>query len=311
MEKRYTTYDCYVKKTFGGKVAKIGLDGGFTCPNRDGTKGWGGCVFCAEGGAENRSSLPLKVQYQTGRERVIPKWGDLPAIGYLQSFTSTYAPAERLRQIYREILSFPRLVGINIGTRPDCLPEETLELLKELNEKTHLVVELGLQTVHDSTARRINRGHGMAEFLEGYDALKRRGIRVGVHLINGLPGETREMMVESGRVVGQLRPDFVKLHGLYLRKGTALAKEYEEGRYTPMTFEEYTDTVCDQIELLPPETVVERVTGDGKREEVLAPLWSLGKIKVINCIDKKLEKRDSRQGICYSCTKNDLSFLKP
>lgn len=301
--KRYHTYDHYVKSVFGEKCVKVGFDGGFTCPNRDGSKGVGGCTFCAAGGGESMPlgrdeglPRPLRAQYEEGRARLMNKWGNAPVIAYFQSYTSTYAPIERLRALYEEVLSFPDVVGLTIGTRPDCLPAEVLDYLEELNSRTHLTVELGLQTTFDDTAKALNRCHSYEEFLEAFHALRSRKIAVGVHLLNGLPGESREMMLENARRVGTLCPQFVKIHCLYYRKGSALTDGYLRGELSAMSMEEYVELLADQIEVLPPETVVERITGDAQRGTLVAPLWSIHKIKVINLLDQTLVKRGSFQG---------------
>ena len=240
--KRYHTYDYYVKEKFGCKVMKIGLDGGFSCPNRDGTRSVGGCAFCGAGGGESmplgrNEGLPasLRLQYEQGRQRLFKKWGDAPAIAYFQSYSSTYAPLSRLKELYEQALSFEKVVGLTISARPDCLPLPVLDYLSELNGRTVLTVELGLQTTFDQTAEGLNRRHSFAAFLKGYGSLKERGIAVGVHLINGLPGEDREMMLENARRVGALEPDFLKIHSLYYRKGSALGERYLKGELRAMT----------------------------------------------------------------------------
>ena len=308
--KRYHTYDFYLKETFGGKCAKIGLDGSFTCPNRDGTKGRGGCAFCAGTGAETApdAHLPLVEQFRQGRDRLRAKWGDLPAIAYFQAGTSTWAPVEVLRAKYEEVLSFEGVVGLTVATRPDALPPAVLDLLSELNKRTVLTVELGLQSVFDETAARMNRCHTYAEFLCAYRALKERGIAVCVHLIDGLPGESREMMLESAEKVGDLIPDFIKFHALYLCRGSALAAEYEKKPFPLLSMEEYVGILADQIQRLPPETVVERVTGDPLRSALVAPLWTSDKKKTIALLDKTLAQRGTFQGSCRKCTKIDHGF---
>jgi radical SAM protein (TIGR01212 family) len=242
--------------------------------------------------------LPLEIQYEQGRARLEKKWGRCPTIAYFQNFTSTYAPLPRLVRLYEQALSFKDVVGLTIGTRPDCLPRDLLEYLAELNGRTHLTVELGLQTTFDETAKRLNRGHSYNEFLEGYTALKERGIKVAVHLINGLPGESREMMLENARRVAALSPDFLKIHSLYYRKGSALGEAYllQKEAFSVLTLEEYVSLVADQIELLPPKTVLERVTGDAERKSLLAPLWTCDKKRVVNLLDQVLEQRGSFQG---------------
>ncbi|MBP3322501.1 MAG: TIGR01212 family radical SAM protein [Clostridia bacterium] len=302
--KRYHTFDYYVKHRFGKKVVKVGLDGGFSCPNRDGTKGVGGCAFCGAGGAESlplgrNEGLPpsLDLQYEQGRARLAKKWGNAPVIAYFQSYSSTHAPLSVLKELYERALSLEDVVGLTVSTRPDCLPRDVLEYLTELNQRTVLTVELGLQTTFDETARRMNRGHSYATFLEGYAALKERGIAVGVHLINGLPGEDREMMLENARRVGALAPDLLKIHSIYYRKGTALEKGFLRGEYTPMSLEEYVFLVADQLPLIPGKTVMERLTGDPLRSELVAPFWTADKKKVLSLLDRTLAERDIFQGM--------------
>ena len=310
-EKRYHTYDYYLKKAFGCKCAKIGLDGGFTCPNKDGTKGTGGCFFCGGGGGETTAPAcePLRLQYEKGRARLEKKWGRLPTIPYFQANTSTYAPVSRLRALFEEALSFKDVRGLTIATRPDALPPQVLSYLSELNERTRLTVELGLQSVFERTARRINRGHTYEEFLQGYEALKSRGIRVCVHLIDGLPGETPEMMLESARVLGKLGPDGVKFHQLYVRKGTGAEEAYRRGELPLLSLAEYLEILACQICLLPPKTVVERISGDPERSELCAPPWCTDKKKILGGLDQYLEKRGLVQGIWHNCTKISPGFL--
>lgn len=303
--KRYHTWNYHLRHTFGEKVAKIPLDGGFTCPNIDGTKGTGGCTYCSGRGSGDFAGpreLDVVTQLQQGRRAMAHKWGEVKAIAYFQAFTNTYAPVERLRALFEPVLSEPGVVGLSVATRPDALPEEVVEYLAELNARTFLTVELGLQSVHDQTGRRINRGHTWAEFVEGYHKLADRGIRVCVHLIDGLPGEDRAMMLETARQVAALRPYSVKIHLLHLLRGTPMAREYGAEAFSLMSMEEYVQTVCDQLELLPPETVIQRVTGDGKKEDLIGPLWSLKKFVVINEIDKELYRRGSVQGIRFGQT---------
>ena len=299
--KRYYTYDYYLRKAFGAKVAKIPLDAGFTCPNIDGNCGVGGCIYCSGRGSGDfaeSATLPLSKQYQLVRERLSGKWNTPFCIPYFQAHTNTYAPLSVLKEKFEEALTFDGVVGLNIATRADCLPEEVCGYLAELAERTVLTVELGLQTVHDDVASAINRGHTFADFVKGYERLRKASPKIGicVHLIFGLPGESRDRTLESVRRVGTLVPDQVKIHLLHVLRGTRLGAMYEEGDYTPLTKEEYVTLVADAIELLPPDTVIARVTGDGMGEELLAPEWSRKKVSVINDIDKLLYARDSYQG---------------
>ena len=294
--KRYRTWDYHLKEKFGGKVFKVSLDGGFSCPNIDGTCGRGGCTYCAYS-FRRQTPESLLTQFEQGKAMLHKKWPEARQyIPYLQANTNTYAPLPELQAKYELLLGQPGVVGFAVATRADALPDEICDYLEEINRRTYLIVELGLQTAFDETARRINRGHTMAEFVEGYDRLTQRGIPVCVHLINGLPGEDRAMMLETARQVATLRPACVKIHLLHVLKGTPMAEEYLAGAFDTMTMEDYVDTVCDQLELLPPEIIIQRVTGDGMRDQLIAPLWSLKKVAVMNEIDKTLYIRDSWQG---------------
>ncbi len=300
--KRYHTYSYFLKQKFGSKVAKLSLDAGFTCPNLDGTKGFGGCTYCSPQGsgdfAGERSHSLLR-QMQEQRAVMENKWQDTQYIAYFQARTNTYAPLDELKRAYESVLSMPGVVGLSIATRPDCIWEELCGYLQELSAKTFVEVELGLQSIFDVTGETINRCHSYAEFLQGYGMLQSKNIPVCVHLINGLPGETREMMVESARQVGQLRPHSVKLHLLHVLKQTALARQWERGEVTLMEKQDYIETVCDQLEVLPPETVIQRITGDGSRELLLGPMWSRDKKSVMNGIDLELVRRGSMQGLRF------------
>ncbi len=303
-DKRYHTYDYYLRRAFGGKCAKIPLDAGMTCPNIDGRCGRGGCIYCSGRGSGDfapPATLSLREQYDRGRGALSAKWPTERCIAYFQAHTNTYAPPAVLRGMLEEVLTYPSVVGLNIATRADCLPDATVALLREISEQTILTVELGLQTVHDETAVLINRGHTYADFCDGYRRLRQGapGVRICVHLILGLPGESREDMRRSVRAVADLRPDEVKLHLLHVLRGTVLGAWYEAGKYTPMEEAEYISAVVEALELLPPETVVSRVTGDGAAADLLAPLWSRRKRAVLNGIDKRLRSLDTWQGKKY------------
>lgn len=294
--KRYYTWDYYLRQKYGGKVFKVGLDAGFSCPNIDGARGRGGCTYCSYA-FRRQSPEDLLIQYRQVQETLHHKWPEaVRYIPYFQANTNTYAPLPELKAKYEAVLSEPGVVGLAIATRADALPEDVCDYLEELSHRTDLMVELGLQTIHDPTARHINRGHTTAEFYEGYEKLRKRGIPVCIHLIDGLPGEDRGMMLETARAVAALRPFSVKIHLLHVLKGTPMAEEYLAGGFQTMEMEEYCETVADQLELLPPGTVIQRVTGDGLKEELIAPLWSLKKFVVMNTIDKELYRRDSWQG---------------
>lgn len=300
--KRYHTWNYHLRHKFGGKVMKVSLNAGFTCPNIDGKKGVGGCTYCSGSGSGDFAGDPSQSivrQFCEVKAKLNEKWSDAKCIPYFQAHTNTYAPAKVLRERFEGVLNEKDVVGISIATRADCLAEEVLEYLSELNERTYLVVELGLQSIFDKTGERINRCHTYAEFLEGYAKLQKRGINVCVHLIDGLPGETKEMMIESARQVGLLKPHCVKLHLLHILKNTPIAAEYAAGDFELMTLEDYADVIVRQLEVLPEETVIQRLTGDGGRESLVGPLWSLKKFVVLNTIDKIMQKRDTYQGKMY------------
>lgn len=299
-KKRYNMQSAYMKNRFGKKTVKISLNGGFTCPNIDGTKGTGGCIYCSAKGSGDFGGNPIKSiqeQFDEVRERLVNKWGsDLLYIPYFQANTNTYAPIDKLKQLYSEALACENTVGLAVSTRPDCISEETADYLAELSRETYLTVELGLQTIHDSTASLINRCHTYSDFLHGYEMLEKRGINICVHIINGLPSETREMMLATAEELGRLRPHAVKIHLLHIIRGTVLAEMYERGEFTEMSMDDYIETVCDQLERLHPDTLIERLTGDGDRETLVAPLWSRDKKSVLNGIDKELRRRNTVQG---------------
>ncbi len=302
--KRYYTYDYWLRETFGGKCAKIPLDAGFTCPNIDGRCGHGGCIYCSPRGSGDFAEsalLPLREQYERGVATLSRKWSVERCIPYFQAHTNTYAPARHLRRIYDEVLTFPHVVGVNIASRADCLPPDTVAYLAELADRTTLTVELGLQTAHDTTAARINRGHTYADFVEGYTRLREASPRIHtcIHLIFGLPDESEEDMLDTVRAVAALHPHQVKIHLLHVLRNTALAETYEGGEYIPMERERYIDTVVRALELLPPDTVVARLTGDGAAADLLAPMWSRAKMAVINDIDGELYRRKTVQGSKY------------
>ena len=303
--KRYYTYDYYLRKVFGAKCAKIPLDAGFTCPNIDGKCGVGGCIYCSGRGSGDFAELPsmsLKEQFYITCDKLSSKWSTEHRIAYFQAHTNTYADIDVLKEKFEEALSFDGVVGLNIATRADCIDEEIAEYLAELAERTVLTVELGLQTVSDEIAAFINRGHTYNDFLNGYRLLREKSdkINICVHLIFGLPGENREMMMTSVREVAKLYPDQVKFHLLHVIKNTKMADIYLEGNYVPLEKEEYVTIVADAIELLPEDTVVCRVTGDGMADDLLAPEWSRKKVSVINDIDKLLFERQTYQGIRFS-----------
>lgn len=296
--KRYHTWNYYLQSVFGEKVFKVALNGGFTCPNIDGTKGFGGCTYCLSGSGDFAGNPEDDVvsQFEEVRLRMHKKWPEAKYIAYFQANTNTYAKREVLEAKFEPVLKLPGVLGISIATRADCLADDVLEYLAELNKRTYLMVELGLQSIFDETGERINRCHSYAEFLNGYNKLKGMGIKTCVHLILGLPGETHDMMTESARTVAELEPTCVKLHLLHILKGTKIAKQYENGEFETMTREEYVNTVVDCLEYFSEETVIQRLTGDGGRDSLIAPLWSLKKFVVLNEIDKEMVRRDTYQG---------------
>ncbi len=307
--KRYYTYDYYLRRTFGGKCAKLPLDAGFTCPNIDGRCGRGGCIYCSDrGSGDFAPEARLSIAEQIARQKQLfaRKWDVSRCIAYFQAHTNTYAPLSVLRERYEEALAQEGIVGLNIATRADCLPSDVVEYLAELAERTVLTVELGLQTSCDETAARIHRGHSFADFCRGFEALRAASSRIGicVHLILGLPGEDDATMMRTVRDVAALQPDQVKLHLLHVLRGTVLANQYEAGEYAPLEREHYITLVADALELLPPDTVIGRLTGDGAAEDLLAPLWSRKKTTVINDIDKLLFARNSFQGARFDQTKS-------
>ncbi len=292
--KRYHTYNYFLRQKFGSKCVKIPLDGGFDCPNADGSRGFGGCTYCT-GRFSPDSQKSITEQFDEAAAMLEKKWPGALYIPYFQARTNTYAPLEVLREKYSEALAHENVVGLNIATRADCLEDDVVEYLKELSEKTFLTVELGLQTVHDTTAERINRCHTYEEFLSGYEKL--RGLNVCIHIIDGLPGEDREMMLQTAREIAALHPHALKIHLLYVMRGTLLAKQYEAGEFELLTLPQYVDIICSQLELLPPDIVIGRVTGDGEADGLIAPLWTRKKFVCMNEIDKELARRNSYQGI--------------
>ncbi|MBQ7012861.1 MAG: TIGR01212 family radical SAM protein [Oscillospiraceae bacterium] len=294
--KRYHTLHYHNLQVFGGRVEKAVLNGGFTCPNIDGTKGTGGCAFCDGGSGAFTHPAPLAEQLRLEMARIHKKRPEARAITYFQVHTNTYAPLPRLRELYEEALACPGICGLSVGTRPDCLPEDVLDYLAEIAARTYLTVELGVQTIHDRTAADFGRGYAYADFLGSYHRLQARGIRTCLHIINGLPGENHADMLETARVLGQLRPQAMKIQLLHILKGTRYAERFERGEIRPMTQDDYIRTVAEQLSYLPPETVVERVTGDGEKAKLLAPLWSMDKIRTLGGIDKCQREMDSWQG---------------
>lgn len=301
--KRYYTYEYYLRQTFFEKCAKITLDCGFTCPNIDGTVGYGGCIYCGSGSksVNCREVKNIQEQYKLGIEMARKKWNVNKFIPYMQAYTNTHTSPEKLKEIVNEIASFEGAVMLDIATRADCLENEKITVLKELNKKLPVTIELGLQSSNDETAKIINRGHDYATFVDCFKRLRALApeIKIGIHIINGLPSEKYEDMIKTARDVAELHPDLVKIHLLHVIEGTILAKMYKNGEYVLLNRDFYINTVCDQIEILPSDIVIERVTGDGIADGLLAPEWSRKKTTVINDIDKELYKRKTFQGFSF------------
>lgn len=297
--KRYYSFDSFLKNRFGEKIYKVSLDGGFTCPNRDGTIGTGGCIFCSEGGSGDFASdarLPVSDQITQGISLVAAKNPSSRYIAYFQAFTNTYAPVSRLRKLFTEAIEDSRIAALAIGTRPDCLPDNVLALLKELNERKPVFVELGLQTIHPVTAGLIRRGYPLSCFEEAVRNLSSIGVWTVVHLILGLPGETEDMMLESVRYLNSLPIHGVKFSMLHILKGTDLADIYREKPFPVFTMESYVNLILQCIGNLRSDIVIHRLTGDGPKDLLIAPLWSLRKRTVLNNIAHQLKVQDIRQG---------------
>ena len=288
------TVNQYLKERFGQKVYKISINGGFTCPNRDGTIGYGGCIFCSgygSGDFAEEASLTVTEQIERGKKRVASKMHsdeNNKYIAYFQAFTNTYAPVERLRALYTEAINHPDIVALSIGTRPDCLPEAVLDLLSEMNRIKPVWVELGLQTIHKKSADYIRRGYELPVYDRAVKELKCRGIEVITHVILGLPGETREDMLSTVDYVGKSGVSGIKLQLLHVIKDTDLEKDYNRGLFRCMTMDEYVELIYDCISILPDDVIIHRMTGDGARKTLVAPLWSTDKKRVLNALNNKL-----------------------
>ncbi len=295
----YRDLNSYLKERFGARVQKVTLDAGLTCPNRDGRVGVGGCLYCnARGSGTGASARGLSVtqQLEEGMQRMARRYGASRFIAYFQSFSNTYAPVEQLRALYHEALAFPEVVGLSIGTRPDCLTPEILDLLADIARNRLLWLELGLQSAHDKTLKLINRGHDAACFTQAVKAAADRNIEVVAHVILGLPGEGPREMAATARYLGNLPLQGVKIHLLYVVRGSALERLYQSGNYRPLEEGEYVNLVADFLEMLPPNLVIHRLTGDPHPEELVAPAWCGQKSRVLMAIKAELARRGSRQG---------------
>ncbi len=292
---RYYALNDYLQDTFGEKVYKIALNGGFTCPNRDGTLDTRGCIFCSGAGSgefAGRSEDSITAQIEQGKERIKKKIKNGKYIAYFQAFTNTYAPVQRLRALYEEAVSHPDIAVLSVATRPDCLSQEVVALLQEMNRRKPVWVELGLQTIHEKTAEYIRRGYPLSVYDGAVKALKEIGVQVIVHVILGLPGETEEEMKETVSYVGKSGADGIKLQLLHVMKGTDLERAYREGNCRVMEAEEYVRLVADCIALLPERMVIHRMTGDGDKKTLIAPKWSMDKKRVLNALQKAIREKE-------------------
>ena len=301
--KRYNTFSEELKREFGCKVQRISVDAGFTCPNRDGTLASDGCIFCGGHGSGSfgiRRDLTVSAQLEDGKEVMRRKYRAEKFIAYFQAYSNTYAEIGNLRELYSEAVGVSDVVGLIIATRPDCLPDDVLNYLQEISEQTYLWLELGIQSIHDGSLVIINRRHDHACSVDAVKRAKLRNLRVCAHIILGLPGETREDMLAMAAELNRLGVDGVKLHLLHVMKGTELAGMYLRGEVKVMDRDDYAGLVCDFLELLDQRILIHRLTGDGGRDNLVAPLWSLKKFEVLNQIDEEMERRGTRQGFRLS-----------
>lgn len=300
--KRYHSLNYFLRNKFGEKVFKISLDGGFTCPNRDGKVGFGGCTFCSSSGSGDYAgsrALSIAEQFNDRKEMMEKKWKDGKCIAYFQAYTNTYAPIDVLRKKYEEALKQPNVVALSIATRPDCIDEDVVDLLEEISKKTYLMVELGLQTINDKTAEAFNRGYKFEVFKKALKMLQDKNIDVVVHTIFGLPGETKEDMLKTIDYVAHSGAQGIKFHLLHLMKNTKMAEEYYKKPFEFLSQEDYIDLICEGVCMLPQEMVVHRLTGDAPRSLLIGPMWSLKKWEVLNGIDDAFKERDIYQGKHY------------
>ena len=289
----YLSFNKYLKDKFGQKVYKISLDGGFTCPNRDGKTGTRGCIFCSKGGsgdfAESRE-MSITEQIESGKKKVEKKIKSGKYIAYFQAFTNTYAPVEMLRQKYEEAINHPDIVALSIATRPDCLGDDVLRLLDEMNKIKPVFVELGLQTIHQKSAKYIRRGYDLSVYDKAVRDLKKIGVNVVVHVILGLPNESENDMLETVKYVCESGANGIKLQLLHVIDGTDLAKDYEKGLFKTLEFDEYVNLIVKCVKIIPKDIVIHRLTGDGAKKDLIAPLWSADKKRVLNAINRALKE---------------------
>ena len=301
-DKRFNNLNYFLRNKFGGKVFKISLDAGFSCPNRDGRVSYGGCTFCSERGSGDFAGSRVKSiteQFNDIKEMMHKKWKSDKYIAYFQAYSNTYAPVDELRDKYYEAINQEGVIALAIATRPDCISDEALDLLEEINQKVYVWVELGLQTSNDESAKLINRGYDLSIFEETLKRLRERNIDVVVHDILGLPGETREDMLNTVEYIAKQDIQGVKFHLLHLMKGTRMVKDYEEGRLQFLEKDEYIEILCKAITMLPEEMVIHRITGDAPRDLLIGPMWSLKKWEVLNSIEDYMKEHDIYQGKEY------------
>ncbi len=296
--KRYYTLDYYYKEKYKYKICKISLDQGLSCPNKDGTVGIGGCIYCSKGSSDfaGDKTKPLKEQFEEVKKVMLNKWPDAKFIAYFQPNTNTYGPLDRLKKNFEEVLTYDNVVGINISTRPDSISKECYDYLEELNKKTDLTVELGLQTINKKTSKLINRCHSLESFEEAVRELNKRNIKILVHIIDGLPYETKEDMLNIIKYLNKFDIWGLKIHMLNVVKDTELANLYNKEHFHILTLPEYVDIICDQLELLRDNIVINRLTADAKKEMLIEPQWIIKKFVVLDEIDKEMARRDSWQG---------------
>lgn len=301
MEKRYNAFSDHLKQKFGAKVYKITLDAGFSCPNRDGTISNCGCIFCDDGGSFSQAHsnlLSIEEQVNTGAKTLSERFGAQKFMSYFQAFSNTYKPVQELEKIYTASLHHPDIVGLSIGTRPDCVDDDKLKLISSFTPDYYTWIEYGLQTIHDKTLIKINRGHDYKCFLKAYEKTKEAGVNICLHVILNL-FETYEEMMQTAQAIAKLEPEGVKIHMLCALKGTKLAEIYNAGELEFMSQEEYVSTVCDFLEYLPPKTTIHRLAGNGLRTELVAPRWIGKKLDTLNRIDREFIRRNSRQGVKF------------
>lgn len=299
MDRPYRTFNTYLRETFGQRVYRVPLDAGFTCPNRDGTRAFGGCTFCDDRGSGAptiKSELALREQLQEGIARIRRRFRAKKFLAYLQAFSNTYAPEAVLRSLYDTALEHEDVVGLAIGTRPDCLPDNVLDLIAQYAKRTFVWLEVGLQSAFDQTLASVNRGHTAAEFFDAVERAKVRGLRVATHLIFGLPGESRAQMLETVRQVAEAGVDGIKIHQLVVYKGTPMEDDFKRGELSLLSENEYVCLVADALEMLPESTIVMRLVAEGTPEELIAPSWSFAKERVVQAIEAELGRRGTRQG---------------